>query len=351
MLTRSHKSVHSIRSLSTDEDGSNGSTSRVSLVPFNEVVPSVFEQLLPYICKKFNCDFDLLVKKELHRDGVHRYMKPDGADKHTDLMSSPAPELGEDVITITAVYDKDTLAEIFINNQKRVPRFLMQAINEICAMSSHYEDLNKVTIRHSKIEATIVYELNKLVSMTYITDVCLDGSFIKEGNYYILLDKGSFLQQLSLCRCFITDEVCHKIVSKLHFPSPAEKNLLILNLSGNCITDEGAKSISVMLRSNRNLQYLNLAGNRIEDEGALSILDVLREFPLTFNEIDEKQRRLFAYLKRKNTLTNKFMNECEMQIASSYSLETVHKDSTEDVVKMRQRAKLMAKELIGISKK
>ncbi|KAJ8711839.1 hypothetical protein PYW08_008793 [Mythimna loreyi] len=73
---------------------------------------------------------------------------------------------------------------------------------------------------------------------------------------------------------------------------PAEPTLLVLNLSSNHITDVGAKHLAEALRNNRHLRYLNISDNHVGDDGAKFIFEVLAEFPLNNNEIQDKKRIL-----------------------------------------------------------
>lgn len=158
-----------------------------------------------------------------------------------------------------------------------------------------------------RIKMYAVYELSKILNASTITELCLDGSSVSVADYTMLLETTK-LRYLSLSRCYIQDEACKSIAAKLHFKESAQ-NLLLINLSSNRITDEGAKHISYALRTNRHLRYLNLADNHITDCGAGQILDVLTEFPLSYDEIVDMRRRRFEYFKRRNEMYEKLLGQ------------------------------------------
>ncbi|KAL0868375.1 hypothetical protein ABMA27_007890 [Loxostege sticticalis] len=233
-------------------------------------------------------------------------------DKTTTTAASPSEVTvaeDDDNINMTVYYDNtNNLSEIYLARLRtRFPRALMQIIGYL---APSFERLTKITIQSCRIDSYIIYELAKTVNMSSITDICLDGSPVSAGNYFILLDHPQTrIKYLSLCRCNINDEVCIRIATRLHHMCPAERTLLLLNLSSNQITDEGAKCLGQALRTNRRLRYLNLADNRIGDDGASFIFNSLIEFRLTYDETMGKRRRRLEYLKAKNLCIMKFMNE------------------------------------------
>lgn len=208
-------------------------------------------------------------------------------------------------ITLYSVYDNfNCLTEIRLDKLKTVPRVVLQIMRYLVP---NYKNVTRFTTTNCKIDASIIYEISNIVSASTITQVCLDGSPLKEGNYGILLDT-SALRYLSLSRCNINDDVCEILASKLHMSSIGEK-LSLLNLSFNNITDVGAKSLAEALRTNRFLRYLNIADNEISDDGAISILRVLMAFPLTLNETLNKKQRYYTYLRKKQSLCLKYYME------------------------------------------
>lgn len=203
----------------------------------------------------------------------------------------------KDILIITAVHNiRNRLIEMAMKKYRsaQIPRVLMQLLYIILPS---YTKLSKFTIKDCFIDKYTIPELEKMLSVTNITDVCLDSSYLPEGNYHVLLTQATSLQSLSLMRCNINDTVCKEIVSKLHFQQPAENKLLSLNLSSNQITDEGAKLIGEALRSNRHLRYLNLADNLITDEGVKFIFDPLKEFPLKNIESYDTKIQYIKYLR------------------------------------------------------
>lgn len=246
-------------------------------------------------------------------------IKPD--DK-TTAATSPSDNISveEDTIIVTALYDNaNNVTGIKLVDVKEViPRTLIQVIGYL---SLYYDQFNRIHINRCKISSYIVHELSKLVYTAYITDINLDGSPVKEGNYYILLDHAQTqIKYLSLSRCKINDEVCKEIAIRLHYARPAGQTLLLLNFTSNHITDEGAKHLGEALKTNRRLRYLNLSDNRIGDDGANCILSALSEFALTSDENMIRKKRLFEYLRNKNEMIAKYLSECETKSCDEISL-------------------------------
>lgn len=212
------------------------------------------------------------------------------------------------IVPITAYYDPHGhLTEIAITVCSfPLHRKVIQAIN-VCVPFHSF--LTKLVIRKGCLDYLLVYEVGKLLPHSNLTDVCLDDSYVPEGNYYVLLDQASDIRYLSLNRCKINDAVCKEIASRLDFERPAEKSLMVLDLGSNKITDVGAKYFGEVLRRNRHLLHLNFQGNRISDTGLGFILKSLCEFPLTSDEIIDKKRRKYEYLRRKNEVYEHCLEE------------------------------------------
>lgn len=209
-------------------------------------------------------------------------------------------------IAITLMYDQyNSLTELKITNIKQLPQILLKIIG---LLIPHYRNIASISISNCGINMYIIYELGKMLHVSTITDLCLDGSVLRSPDYSMLFESKN-LRNLSLCRCKIYDDACEIIASKLHHTATAD-NLLLLNLSSNHITDEGVKYFGDALRSNRHLRYLNLADNHISDYGAGYLLDVLIEFPLTCDELLGMRRRRLEYFKLKQTLYLKYLAEC-----------------------------------------
>lgn len=233
-------------------------------------------------------------------------------DKTTTTTTTPSVmSIDEEGINVIAVYDNvDNLTEVNLTNiHGPLPRSLIQIIG---LLAPSYDYLTTLKINRCNINSTIIYEISKMLQTSYLTDICLDGSSVLEGIFFILLDyKNTRIKRLSLCRCKINDVVCREIATRLHFLCPAEQTLSVLNLSSNHITDEGAKHLGEALRSNRRLRYLNLADNRIGEDGAGCILNTLMEFCLTYDENMARKQRLLKYLRDKNIIVTKYLSECE----------------------------------------
>lgn len=212
----------------------------------------------------------------------------------------------EEFINILVFYDSsENLVQLKIEKAPHLPRKLIKILELIIPFQPL---LSAITINRG-LDQYIIHDLSKFLHTTNITEVCFDDTFVKEGNHYILLQKNNRIQNLSLCRCKINDDVVFKLVSTLVYPQPSSKTLCILNLSSNRITDEGAKHIADMLKRNRKLFFLNIAGNRITDEGASAIFDTLMDFRLNSDEALTMKGSLMEYLKEKTKLTYKILQK------------------------------------------
>ncbi|XP_034835922.1 leucine-rich repeat-containing protein 71-like [Maniola hyperantus] len=291
-----------------------------------------FDKILIMACEKFDCPYTVSVRKEVKPDYLMNFKQANtklktkrikvlsetlsasdesaiktkrksyhqSSLKNASISFHPLP-----IITVTMVYDNyNTLREILITKMKDVPRSLLRIFHLLLPC---YRNLVRITISKCKINMYTIYKLGKILETSTITEVCLDDSPVIGADYTMLLETTK-LRYLSLCRCNIEDDACKSIAAKLRNSASAQ-NLLLLNLSSNRITDEGAKHISNALRSNRHLRYLNLADNHITDCGVGQILDVLIEFPLTSDEIIIMRRRRLEYLKRRNDMYAKCLGQ------------------------------------------
>ncbi|KAF9418641.1 hypothetical protein HW555_004607 [Spodoptera exigua] len=162
----------------------------------------------------------------------------------------------------------------------------------------------------SGLHAAAIYELSKMLTKFNITEICLDSTYVPEGNYHILL-KNVNLKHLSLSKCSINDAILKPMALELSRIETTSK-LCALNLTTNKITDIGAKYLAQVLRTNRNIGYLNLADNMIGDDGAISIFNTLVQFPLTPEEAFERRNRLVVRLKEKNNLLEKTIKNMQI---------------------------------------
>ncbi|CAH2095473.1 unnamed protein product [Euphydryas editha] len=315
---RSTKSLRSIRSAHTARSGKIIDNNMQSL-----------DNMILIACAKFNCPYTVTVKKETKQDEYYKSLKqtetksrskrinllsqkkiqessPDDlaySDQTPSLTTTSSSHVNN--VAITCMYDQyNTLTELKISNVKQVPHILLKIIG---LLIPHYRNIVTININNCGINMYIIYELGKMLHASTITELCLDGSALSSNDYSMLFESKN-LRNLSLCRCKIYDDACEIIASKLHHTATAD-NLLLLNLSSNHITDEGAKYFGNALRTNRHLRYLNLANNHISDYGAGYLLDMLIEFPLTHDEILNTRRRRLDYYKLKQTLYAKYLEE------------------------------------------
>jgi Ran GTPase-activating protein (RanGAP) involved in mRNA processing and transport len=88
--------------------------------------------------------------------------------------------------------------------------------------------------------------------------------------------KGSCLQSLSLCANQIGDQGAFWIAQAFLKPSTSS-SLAELDLSSNLISNEGAVSLSNLIRKSKSLTTLFLSGNAIGPQGAESLAQALQE--------------------------------------------------------------------------
>lgn len=205
------------------------------------------------------------------------------------------------VVNIHTVYDQNQqLAQLKFVKNSSIPRSVLKIISFIVPFHPYLTTI-KIDRGANK---EVLYELSHILSLSNLTEITLDGNVIREANYYILLEEHSSLKYLSLARCKINDDVVKLIAEKL-LTCP----LSLLNLASNRIMDAGATYLGNVLRTNRKLTYLNLSDNSITDTGAIEILNALMPFSLNADEVTEKKIRHFAYLKKRQDLVMKILEE------------------------------------------
>ncbi|XP_060809812.1 uncharacterized protein LOC106142298 [Amyelois transitella] len=255
-------------------------------------------------------------------------------------VSSSDDDDTSDTYVIKAVVDSANNAlEISINGYQQVPRLLIKIL-ALCVPYNPY--LSKISLR-SGLSGTSLYETVQMLTTSQITYICLDDSNIPERNYHDLLEYQTHLQVLSLARCSITDAECALLIPKLAYPHPASKTLVALCLTGNYISDEGARLLGQALRSNRALTYLNLCGNRINNNGAVDMLRSLMEFPVTSEEMVMKRKRTLYFLKLYKDVYSQCLNELknkEKENSDEYSRSSKKKINASSLKQRRQSVTL-----------
>lgn len=213
----------------------------------------------------------------------------------------------ENTVKINTVYDCfGNLIHLVFDKNKTVSKQLFKLIELFIRF---HKFMTRITVNRG-IDNQCLHELNKLVLLANITDVCLDNTGIRDGNYDLFLeDPNCTLKNLSMSRCKIDDAVVKRMAIDLRYPLPASKTLLILNLAANLITDAGANYLAEALRTNRQLVYLNLSDNNITDLGAQEIFDTLKDFSVTDEEMLALRHRKVNYMKERNALVNQIAEE------------------------------------------
>ncbi|XP_052745381.1 uncharacterized protein LOC112056619 [Bicyclus anynana] len=228
----------------------------------------------------------------------------DGKDKSSAGISQYSNR--QNAVWITAYTDViGNIVELKFNKNSHIPSLLFLTMALVIKYQIY---LTKITINRGLDQYTI-YEMNKCVKISHISEVNLDDTFFLQANYDILLDGPNNIRYLSLARCRINDKVLKNISEKLAYPLPASKVLSVLILSSNRITDNGVAYLAESLRSNRQLSYINLADNTLTDDGACLILDSLQSFVLTQEEILAEKRRHLQFFKDKNDMIVEMVKE------------------------------------------
>lgn len=226
------------------------------------------------------------------------------ADKAEIQKSDQFPD-DDNVVKIRAIYEGQYLTHIKFEMNPKIPRLALKIVGMAI---SHQPYLTALTIKRGLTDLGI-YEISKFLPFSFLTDICLDGSYVPQGNFYLLLEIPSYLRYLSLSSCNINDDVLKIIASTLQYPKHASTTLALLNLSCNFITNTGAKYLAEALRTNRRLNYLNLSSNQLDDEGVSHIFNILLEFPLTYDEIIDKKSRYLKYLKKKMVILENILKK------------------------------------------
>ncbi|XP_073958741.1 uncharacterized protein isoform X2 [Choristoneura fumiferana] len=286
--------------------------------------PSDLELFLPWVSKELQLNIEMQIERITQNftsalaserskppKSQHQVLSPSNPTLGSDHASTVSEE-DQNIIHLALIYDhSDNLVGLQLDKNRKIPRELIKIIGLVLPFHVY---LTSVTIS-TGLDAFIMYELCKILPISKITDMCLDGCFVEEGNYYILLESKSSLVNLSLSRCQMGDVVVDMIASRLAHPLPGSK-LLALNLSTNRISDVGARSIGMALRANIKLAYLNLADNMITDEGADAILNSCLEYPLSHEEVFAARQRNLDYLKAKNQLIAEMLTELKSDLDS-----------------------------------
>ena len=83
---------------------------------------------------------------------------------------------------------------------------------------------------------------------------------------------------IDMTGCNVHDECVEMLAGGVNFmSSEGLKNVRILYMTGNNITDRGATTLAEMLKENRMLELLNVSSNSIGDGGATALAEMLKE--------------------------------------------------------------------------
>ncbi|XP_029650944.1 leucine-rich repeat-containing protein 71-like [Octopus sinensis] len=179
----------------------------------------------------------------------------------------------------------ETVSEVYIRGWKVDEKYLK--IFQKCWVSM--DRLNLVSLWDTGLDQDSIQTLAAfLPRCCNLKKLCIDANYIKYSDYGMLVQKNSHIQFLSLRHCRITDQSLYNITQAIGNSEACK--LISLNLTGNFITDRGAKYLAYVLRKNRSLLELGLGNNQIGDEGAKAFANVLSKFKLNEDEIFERRK-------------------------------------------------------------
>ncbi|XP_047995206.1 uncharacterized protein LOC125233288 [Leguminivora glycinivorella] len=282
-----------------------------------EPTPLELDRYIPWMFAKLQSELTVVVRRvqqEEHPRGRNRLLSTSSRVSRVSTVSVRRTEsyptllktvptntslvTVENAIPLTIVYSRAGHAIEIAINASTFP-INRQLTNVISLLLPYHTRLNKFTCQGKGVHSSDIAEIVKMLQFSNLTDICLDNTFVPQGTYYVLLDQASSLKCLSLSKCKINDTVCKIMAERLQCNGPASRNLRMLNLSCNLITDVGAQALGNSLRTNRHIMHLNLCGNGITNVGAGYLLEPLSEFPFTADEIKERIRRRRDFYNRK----------------------------------------------------
>ncbi|CAF4905130.1 unnamed protein product [Pieris macdunnoughi] len=287
----------------------------------NQCTPLNLVNFLPYACYQLQAPFSVDVSTRILEDYVNQdKTKKTKAEKSTANLGSQAQvsttETKETPVHLRSSGNKDTVfVTVVLDTQGRVielelintilPIYFLKIV-ELCI--PFHPHIYRITLRLCPVSEKTIYELSSILSKSQLTELCLDKSPLAQCNCAAILQHQTYLKNLSLNGCDLTDEDCEALAVYLkHRRRPC--HLQLLSLAFNLIKDRGAVALASMLRSNRHLRYLNLAENQVTDTGALAIFNSLIQFPLTQDEIHCKRLQNFEYLKLYRNVYANFYQE------------------------------------------
>ncbi|KAL4624844.1 leucine-rich repeat-containing protein 71 isoform X2 [Arapaima gigas] len=228
----------------------------------------------------------------------------------------------------------------------KLNKLMMQALRKTLPSLSN---LQKLHLWRAGLTGQMLKSLKTTVSLCVnLRTVILEGTPIPEEGFHILIAENSTLAHLSLRNNHIGESGVRLIGAALSTPYKANKSLLSLNLTFNCIGDAGAKHIAQGLRLNRTLLCLSMAFNNIGDAGAADLAEVLGPFALTHEEVVERRRqlnsrdslvRLTLTLQPKQTQTAESKNLPPLSVVSSSSLEQNLNKLSKSTAKKKETSK------------
>ncbi|XP_045779747.1 uncharacterized protein LOC123877236 [Maniola jurtina] len=291
----------------------------------NRPQPNDFCSFLPWACNQYQLESTVVITKVIQSEYVSVGLADKSRKTRTTrqntsrrtLTSSEGkeekspddlPQLmgSQKIIKILAYCDLfGNLVELKFDKNKQLPCLIFKIMALIIKYQTY---LTRITI-NGGMDMQTIYEMDKFLYFTNITEICFDNSFFPEANYDLLFEGRNKIRYISLSRCKIDDAVVENIAKKLAYPLPASKFLTALILSSNRITDRGVVPLAKALRSNRQLSYISLADNSLTDDGVGLILDSLTEFLLTEEEVIDARSRYMYYLKEKNVMVKSMIKE------------------------------------------
>lgn len=205
----------------------------------------------------------------------------------------------DETLLLTYVADKDMMIAVYFDKT-----FLKCVQFTNCKLSDHTIELLKAhagelgmagisNIYFILYRAMNAHYTNKLsVLFSVLRTIQIKGINMHSKGVYLLFSKICFhyTYQHKMVADYLSASVCHNIqsqssylsaISTLHSENVTRNltnisKLMVLNISNNNISSEGANDIAVILKNSPNLQELYLSGNNFKTSGAIIIAEALQ---------------------------------------------------------------------------
>lgn len=173
-----------------------------------------------------------------------------------------------------------------------------------------------------------------LSTNTHCQELDLQENLISEhgiATFIPLFRRPNALKRLDVGKNSLHDVGISHLAEALCVP---DCRLIELQLDGNDITDQGARSLANMLKTNRTLENLSLNGNRLSEKGMQSLVEVLIDQNQTLRELHLSDNQLTSELPV-NTIIRMIQFNSSLR---RFTVKNAHL-SEENQIKLQQVAK------------